>query len=377
MKKKLLATITALSLAATCASALAACGDDGNKAMTVNETQWKTAINAAIDCNDFEAVYEVYDESQSTYLDEMRLFYKKADNAYLMDVATKDGFLNRYLHKKGDRYYGVEWLFGHAQCADLMTKAEFDNAVAQSVTIYDVIADNVLEQVRDNYSKFKSNGIDGGLSIDGTLIKHATYESKNFSFTMKSLKTIDTNGAPVYEDIAYTAELASVTVTENDTLYSMHFEGVLAVDEAQGKLKQGFYYSPVADIAYELDQDYIHMLYPEVLGQTFTLESVKVDTNDETFVEMASDMEQDYLNEEVTCAEDGKLSGDIIFDGKAISDFTLTDDYGDITVKGPGNLTLTGECYIEDDINKVALKLYLTVPTENGNVIFTFTFARY
>ena len=360
MKKKLLATITALSLAATCASALVACGDDTPGKHHTKE-QWQNAFDT-ISKTDYALEQFVQNKEANSYEFNMGLYCDKTDDAYMLVTNTgTEGYHNSLLQKKGDRYYTAKWGVNDVRFAELISPEDFSTKSDEMIDTFGNTIDGLIMYLRDGYGQFGAGGGGHYEDADGNLIKLYDYECKNYSVK------IDGEEAAVFDDVM-------VRINEKNVLEMVSIKGL----DVSGDEKAGITYQ-FGDGSWYINDalSSIHMLYPEVLGQTFTLESVNVDTNVGTFEEMARDMENEYKNEAVTCAANGKLSGNIQFDGKAISQFTLTDDYGDITVEGPDNITLTGECFINSDISEICLKLYLTIPTQNGDVTFTFTFVRY
>ena len=358
MKKKLLATITALSLAATCASALVACGDDTPGKHHTKE-QWQNAFDT-ISKTDYALEQFVQNKENNSYDFNMGLYCDKTDDAYMLVTNTGTvGYHNSLLQKKGDRYYTAKWGVYDVRFAELISPEDFSTKSAEMIDTFGNTIDGLIMYLRDGYGQFGACGGGQYEDADGNLIKLYDYECKKYSVK------IDGEEAAVFDSVM-------VTINEKNVLEKVSINGLdVGGDEKAGityRFGDGSWY--INDV---LSNTMEPVHYPEVFGKTLLLVNLEVDTADAELRAMANEMQMELSGEEIKCGANGALSGDVSIAGIPISQFTLTENYGEVTVSG-GGITLTGRNYFNKTHEQYEIELVYNMPMDSYSVPFTFVF---
>lgn len=354
--KKFIA-VAAAALAVVMTFGLAACGGDEQPGKYHTKEQWETAFDT-ISTTDYQMYLENYDEQTGFYQNVMTLGCDKANNAYMLERFGEGG-TTTYLHKKGDRYYEAQWDSGNMRFADLLSPTEFAARSEELIDMFGGTLNVLIKSFRDDYDKFNYDGNMGGhfTDADGNGVDYYSYECKNYSVYADPT---DESGDPVY-----TIDNVVVSITDSNELCDVTLQG-MAIDGEKVRVT----YSAGADIEGELSLNTYRIRYPEVLESSFVILNVDVDVDD--LKVQAVEMQSELSEKTITCAANGKLSGDVEINGVHISQFTLTDDYGEITVSG-GGMTLTGACDWRAH-DQMELELVYTVPVGDVEAHFTFVF---
>ncbi|MCH5164925.1 MAG: hypothetical protein J1G01_00800 [Clostridiales bacterium] len=371
MKKKIISLVAAATCAATCAFGVVACGDGGDTApqKAHSETQWKSAFNAAINVRDYRLVQQYFDEEIDSYRQSEELLYDANNRAY---VYTNHVYGSTdVLFKKDSRYYKGDYV-----SVELVTEEYFERRVAYYNEYYDALVERLLKLYRDNYAKFDTPGGYGTEDQDDVIVKFYDYYWKNSSLTIQGMVPSEENKDEyVPGDIEYSIESVKVSITEGGYLREIEIDGITnEYDDVE--MKFNYYGSSGA-------QKYIETanpIIPEVFGNTFRLNSIDVEANVsadelENYKNWAGQVCENNIGKYVLCKADGTLEGDITLDGKQIGDYTLTENYGQITVTD-GDVTLTGVCVADKSFGAVTIILKQTIKAMDGttDVEFTYTF---
>ena len=371
MKKKLLAFLTALVCALTCASVLVGCSNEEKKAH--NETQWKAAFNSALSARTYEIkqkplmryedeetgqTHEFYSTVSITKLDiANRLYY--AYNAWSPEFTNTE-----YLMKKGDRYYLAFSQAGFA--ARRLTEAEFGEREQEDfVGEYGTIIETLLKKYRDSYGSFKAAG-SGSNSWSRSDDEGNVIESHEVSYTNYAWQNTSVTLGEGEDAMTYSVESVKVSIDTEGALYGVTLTGILPpadategddeTEEEPTKMEFEITFDP--DVQRAINDG--HILYPEALGHSFEYTDV-LGPEGPTL----SSLVEACRYKKITVAANGAISGDVQLGGADISTFTLTETDETITVSN-GTITLTGTLEIKSG------RIVITLTTEINGDTYTF-----
>lgn len=352
--KKIIATLSALACAATCAFGLAACTDDNAKTHT--EEQWKAALTAEITESKSFSLSQSFDKIESdgkvktvgsqnlwVYTDSVNTYY------YTESENENNNTYKSYLLKKGDRYYQST---SNGKFAEEISAEDFATTVGSYKNYIDDFK-LYFGMIEARYDEFAASGSGNGTyTVDGV--------DKGIDFSSYSAENMELTFTHDNKTQKLTAERVDVNIEiETGVLDSVYFRQLAQVDADSND-------NELMSFSYSNDYGSLNISelpkLPEFVGKTFQLVDAEVDNDDyaDNILGVGSNHIVAVNNgKTVTVNADGTLSGDITFQNVSITTYTWTDEIGELTISNvnnasvpaSGKTTLTGGIKLLDTDN--------------------------
>lgn len=319
----------------------------GSNGKIQTEEQWKAAFSSVVSSKQYTMTIDLYDDEQETYLTCLIMEFDGVSHQYTVDDRMDSEF--QALIKRNGRYYLYNT--GESYCAEQITPTEYNGYEENFTGEYGAMTEGWMKHISNHYDDFSAYS-SGTTTTDSKRYDYHVYRWENATYS----ETIDN------ETRSYTIECVEVTFNDEDN--SLIDVEVIGVVEANTEGKAKYCFSSEANIQRTLD--YKNIVYPDVLGESFTL----------YMISPGNSMLDDIIGKVVTCSATGELSGDIDVNGTPISNFTLKDEYGVITMTDKNNSEVTFTASVKYFAGDLRLIFIFNLDLGDGAEDYEFVFVR-